>query len=113
MEIWKTKEAFSNLLNKKIEPVQKVINSSKNKPKPKINMTTKGSLWKQVIVPINNNLTRKFIKDSSMHITNINHALKTIKSNMIANFICTEDKGIIITTSCLFGFWLLGNRKIH
>ena len=33
-----------------------------------------------------------------MHITNINHALKTIKSNMIANFICVEDKGIIITS---------------
>jgi len=44
MEILKIKEAFSNLLNKKIELVQKVINSLKDKPKPKINITTKGSL---------------------------------------------------------------------
>ena len=31
-----------------------------------------------------------------MHVTNINCALKAIKSNMIADFICIEDKGIII-----------------
>ena len=37
-----------------------------------------------------------------MYITNINHALKAIKSNMIADFICTEDKGIIIMTNCVF-----------
>ena len=51
---------------------------------------------------MNNDLARKFIKDSSMYITNINHALKAIKSNMIADFICTEDKGIIIMTNCVF-----------
>jgi len=59
-------------------------------------MTTKDSLQRQVIVPMNNDLARKFIKDSSMHVTNINCALKAIKSNMIADFICIEDKGIII-----------------
>jgi len=42
METLKIKEAFPNLPNKKIELVQKVINSLKNKPKPKINITTKG-----------------------------------------------------------------------
>jgi len=59
-------------------------------------MTTKDSLQRQVIVPMNNDLARKFIKDLSMHVTNINCALKAIKSNMIADFICIEDKGIII-----------------
>ena len=44
IETLKIKEAFPNLPNKKIELVQKVINSSKNKPKLKINMTTKGLL---------------------------------------------------------------------
>ena len=62
-------------------------------------MTTKGPSWKQVIIPMNNNLARKFIKDSSMHVANINHALKAIKSNMIANFIHVEDKEIIIMTN--------------
>jgi len=36
--------------------VQKVINGDNGKHKPKINMTTKGSSHKQVIVPMNINL---------------------------------------------------------
>jgi len=63
---------FPNLLNKKIEQVQKVINSSNNKSKPRITMTTKGPSRKQVIIPINNNIAKEFIKDSSSHIVNIN-----------------------------------------
>jgi len=48
---------------------------------------------------MNNETARKYIKNSSMHIININHALKNIKSNIIADFICIEDKGIVITTN--------------
>ena len=95
----KIKEIFPNLSNKKIDIVQKVINSDNGKPKPKINITMKGPWYKQVIVPMNDELTKRFLKDSSMHIININHALKNILSNTIADFICTEDKGIIITTN--------------
>jgi len=62
-------------------------------------MTTKGSSRKQVIIPINNNIAKEFIKDSSLHIVNINQALKAIKSSTIANFIQVEDKGIVITTN--------------
>jgi len=68
----KIKETLLNLLNKKIKQVQKVINSSNNKFKLRITMTTKSSLRKQVIIPINNDITKKFIKDSSSHIININ-----------------------------------------
>ena len=99
METLKIKEAFLNLPNKKIDLVQKVINGSNVKPKPKINMTMKSSSHKQVIILMNNELAKKFIKDSSMHVVNINHALKNIWSNTIANFIQAEDKGIIITTN--------------
>ena len=95
----KIKETFLNLLNKKIKQVQKVINSSNNKSKLRITMTTKSPLRKQVIIPINNNITKKFIKDSSSHIVNINWALKAIKSSTIANFIQVEDKSIIIMTN--------------
>ena len=62
-------------------------------------MTTKSLLRKQVIILMNNDITKKFIKDSSLYIININRALKTIKSSTIANFIRVEDKGIIITTN--------------
>ncbi len=101
MEMLKIKETFPNLLNKKIDLVQKVINGSSVKPKPKINMTMKGPSYKQVIVPMNNELAKKFIKDSSIHVVNINCALKNIWSNTIANFIQVEDKGIIITTNSI------------
>ena len=43
--------------------------------------------------------TNNFIKDLSMHVININCALKNILSNMIADFIHIENKGIVITTN--------------
>ena len=95
----KIKETFPNLPDKKIKQVQKVINDSNNKSKLRIIMTTKGLLRKQVIIPMNNDITKKFIKDSSSHVVNINWALKTIKSSTIANFIWVEDKSIIIMTN--------------
>jgi len=98
-ETLKIKKTFSNLSNKKIEEMQKVINGSKDKSKPKINMTTKGPSRKQVIVPMNTDLAKKFIKDSSLHVININCALKAIKSSMMVDFICVENKGIVITTN--------------
>ena len=70
-EILKIKKAFPKLQNKKIEIVQKIINSQ-DKPKPKINMTTKGPSYKQVIVPMKSKDVNILIKDSSMHIININ-----------------------------------------
>ena len=95
----KIKEMFPNLPNKKIDLVQKVINGSVNKPKPRINMTTKGPSCKQVIVLMNSKLSKKFIKDLSLHVTNINCALKGIASKTIVDFIRMEDKGIVITTN--------------
>ena len=96
MDMLKIKEMFPNFPNKK---VQKVINSDNGKPEPRINMTTKSPSYKQVIVLINNELAKRFFKDSSMHVININCALKNILSNTIADFICAKDKGIIITTN--------------
>ena len=62
-------------------------------------MTTKGPSHKQVIVPMNNDLGKRFIKDLVSHVTNINHALKSIKSNICTDFICIDNKGIIIFTN--------------
>jgi len=41
----------------------------------------------------------KYIKDTSSHISSINQALKSIKSSIIANFICIDNKDIIISTN--------------
>ena len=86
-------------MNNKIEQVQKVINGPKNKSKPRISITTKGSSCKQVIISMDNDITKKFIKESNSHITNINCALKAIKSSMIADFIHIDDKGIVVITN--------------
>jgi len=99
MNTLKIKEAFPNLPNKKIDTIQKVINRINDKPKLRLNMTTKGPSHKQVIVPINSDLSKRFIKDSANYVTNINRALKSIKSNVCTDFICADTKGIIISTN--------------
>ena len=48
---------------------------------------------------MSNDITKEFIKELNSHIANINHALKVIKSSMLADFIYVEDKGIVITTN--------------
>ena len=62
-------------------------------------MTSKGPSQKQVIVLMSVENTKYFIRKSSFYIININRALKGIKSNIMANFICTDTKGIIISTN--------------
>jgi len=62
-------------------------------------MTTKSPSRKQVIIPMNNSIIKEFIKSLGKYIVNINYALKTIKSNTIADFTCVDSKGIIITTN--------------
>jgi len=62
-------------------------------------MTTKGPSHKQVIVSMNSEAAGRFLKNSSMHIININRALKNIKLKIMVDFICVEDKGIVISTN--------------
>ena len=109
-EILKIKEAFPNLQNKKIELIQKII-SSKDKPKPCINMTTKKPSYKQVIIPISTDNTNKFVKDSSVYIANINRTLKNIKSDVMANFIHVKNKSVVISTNKVASFLDLQSIK--
>ena len=99
MNTLKIKKTFPNLPNKKIDSIQKVINGSNNKAELRLNMTTKGLSWKQVIIPMSCDLSKRFIKNSSSYVININWALKSIKSNICTDFICTDNKGIIISTN--------------
>ena len=59
----------------------------------------KGPFRKQIIVPISDNNKSKFIVDSSNHITNINRALQSIKSDIKVNFIHSENLGVTIITN--------------
>ena len=96
-EVLKIKKIFPNLQAKKIENIQKIINRN-SKLKPRLNMTTKELLRKQVIVPINNDNIVKFMLKSSDHITNIDRVLKNIELEIKVDYIHSETSGIVIVT---------------
>ena len=75
-----------------------MINEQKKK-KPRFNITIKDSLKKQVLVPMSSTNSNKFMAMSSIHITNINKALKGIKSNIMANFVWADQRDLTITTN--------------
>jgi len=97
-EILKIKNTFPSLKADKIYNIQKIINSD-GKPKPRINITTKSLLRKQVIIPMSNNNKTKFMEDSYTYISNLNRALKNIKSNIMVNFVYQEITDIVIITN--------------
>ena len=66
-------------------------------------MTLKGLLRKQVIVPMNTDNLKNFMKDSSLYISNINRVLKNIKSDVMADFICSDNRDVVITTNKVAG----------
>ncbi len=47
--------------------------------KPCIQITMKGPSRKHVIIPISNDNNIKFMKNSSIHVANINRALRNVK----------------------------------
>ena len=97
-DILKLKENYLNLPAKKIENIHRIINNM-NKSKPHIKMTTKGLLQKQVIVPMSRANVDKIMALSSIHVTNINRALKNIKSNIMVDYIQPETTGVTIITN--------------
>ena len=73
-DVIKIKETFSSIGAKKIDQINNIVNRS-FKPKPCIQITTKGPSRKQVIIPMGNDNIVKFMKNSSIHITNLNRNL--------------------------------------
>jgi len=97
-QIVKIKKNFLGLSSKKIEEVYKVINKPR-KDKPRINMIFKGPSRKQVLVPMSQANSTKFIVLSSKHMVNINRTLNDIKSNIMADFIWANSRGLTIMTN--------------
>ena len=83
--ILKIKEAFPTLKAKSIDNIQRMIKGD-GRPKPCINMTTKGPSRKQVIVLMNKENKKNFMKESSAHVTNMNRVLKNIKLEVMVDF---------------------------
>ena len=73
-------------MSKRLKKSNKVLNNTKKK-KPKLNMTNKGFLRKQVIIPMSSTNLEKFIAILNKYVANINSTLKNIKSDIVADFI--------------------------
>ena len=97
-KVIKIKDTFPALNAQKINQIHRIINDS-SKPKPCIQMTTKGPLRKQVIIPISNNNINKSMKDSLLHVANINQSLRNAKSEVLVDFICSDIFSITIVTN--------------
>ena len=66
------------------------------KIKSYINITTKNSSCKQIIISMESNNSKKFMKSSDDHITNLNCALKNIKSDTIIDYIYIDHCSLIV-----------------
>ena len=97
-EVLKIKEIFPNSQANKIKNIQRIIKED-GKPKPKLNMMTKGPSRKQIIILMNNDNRTKFVTKSSAYISNINRVLKNIKSDVREDFVQVEQAGIVIITN--------------
>ena len=91
------KEVFPELLADNIEKIIKVTNNKGGQKKPRINMTTKELLRKQVIIPMAKLNAELIVNSANTHISNVNKCLNNIKSDIITDFICLTNNGIIIT----------------
>jgi len=62
-------------------------------------MTTKSLSRKQIIISISTNKSKAIVPQANIHISNINRLLKGMKSEISADFIHFNNKGVIITTN--------------
>jgi len=100
-EVLKIKETFPALNVKKINQINNIVKGNL-KPKPRIQMTTKGPSRKQVIVLMSSNNNSNFMKNSAIHVANINRQLRNTKSEVLVNFIRSDPLGISVITSKVF-----------
>ena len=62
-------------------------------------MMTKDPLRKQIIILMSTNNTERIMVQSNSYIANLNRLLKEVKSKILADYIYSNNKGIVITTN--------------
>jgi len=97
-DVIKIKKTFPSIGAKKISQINNIVKES-SKPKPRIQMTTKGPSRKQVIIPMGNDNIIKFMKNSLIHVANLNRNLRNAKSEVLVDFICSDLLKIIVVTN--------------
>ena len=97
-EVLKISKAFLALNAEKINQINNIVKEVA-KPKPKIQMITKGPSRKQVITLMSKENIDSFMKNSSLHVANINQQFRNAKSEILVDYICAEPLGITIVTN--------------
>jgi len=97
-DVLKIKESFLALNAKQIDRVNNIVKDNPN-PKPCIQMTIKGPSRKQVIVPMSNDNTISFTKNSTLHVAHINRLLRNTKLDIAVDFIRSDPIGLAIVTN--------------
>ena len=77
----------------------KILNNINQNKKPKLNITIKGLSRKQVTVFMSTNNISRMIAKANAHVSNINWLLKGVKSEVSVNFICSDNKELLLTTN--------------
>ena len=98
-EILKLKENFPKLSDKKIKQIHNTVTGSNTPVKMHINMTTKGPSHKQIIILMGSDNIRMFMTTAGDYVININRTLKGIKSDVIADFIRSDFRGLIVVAN--------------
>jgi len=80
---------------KEIDQINNIVREP-FKSKPHIQMTTKGPSRKQVIIPMVKDNIDKFMKNSSIYVTNLNRNLRNTISKVLVDFIHSDLLGIIV-----------------
>jgi len=62
-------------------------------------MTTKDPSRKQVIIPMSKENNSNFMKNSSLHMANINRLLYNVKSEVLVDYIRSDPMGVTIITN--------------
>jgi len=97
-DVLKIKETFPTLNANKIDQINNIVHGQ-NKPKPPIKMTTKGPSRKHIIIPMSSDNTASFMKNSSLNVANINRELRKAKTDVLVDYIQSDNTGIAIVTN--------------
>ena len=97
-EVLKIKETFPALNAKKINQVNDIVNGQ-SKFKPCIKMTTKDLSRKNIIIPMSSDNVSSFMRNSSLNVTNINRELRNAKTDILVDYIKSDNTGIVVTTN--------------
>ena len=97
-DVIKIKETFPSMGVKEIDQINNIIRGP-SKSKPHIQMTAKDPSRKQIIIPMVKDNIDKFMKNSLIHVTNLNRNLRNTKSEILVNFIHSDLLEITVVTN--------------